>query len=148
MSAAEAVALALLLTLLAALVWTDLRHTLLPNKLVYPGIAAAFAAAPILPVDGYLDALIGGGVLFVPFFLLYLVQPRAFAGGDVKLIALIGIALGWRTGLLALALASAFAWVIVVPMLLIGRWKLRGTRIPYGPYLCAGTAVTAILAAT
>jgi len=148
MSAAEAVALALLLALLAALVWTDLRYTLLPNKLVYPGIIAAAAAAPLLPVDGYLDALLGGLILFVPFFLLYLAKPQAFAGGDVKLIALIGVALGWRTGLIALALASAFAWLIVVPMLLIGRWKLHGTRIPYGPYLCAGAALTAVLAAT
>ena len=65
MDAPEIAALAVLLSLLSLLAAIDVRRRILPNVLVYPGIVAALAAAPILPAGGYVGAVAGGVLAFV-----------------------------------------------------------------------------------
>ena len=67
-------------------------------------------------------------------------------GGDVKLAALIGFALGPVGGPVALVIAPVFASAVALPMLATGRWTLKA-RFPYGPYMCAAAALVAVLAA-
>ena len=145
MSPVEAFALAVLLALFVALAIIDLRHQILPNVLVYPGAAAALAAAPLLPADGYVTSLIGGVGGFALFAALYFARPGVIGGGDVKLAALIGFAIGFPEVIVALALAPLLVLVVAIPMLVGRRWSLQ-TRFPYGPYLCAGAGTMALLA--
>lgn len=70
---------------------------------------------------------------------LTLFRPGAFGGGDVKLTALTGFLLGWRLSWYAFAVSVFSAGVYVL-------WKLlrkevdRSSQIPFGPFLCLGTA--------
>ena len=144
MSLAESVALGGFLAYLLALAIMDLRTRLLPNVLVYPGVVVALAAAPILPADGYVSALVGGFAAFIVFALIYFfAAPGVIGGGDVKLAPVIGAALGIPYGLYALALGPLFIAVIAIPMIATRRWSLR-SRVPYGPYLALGAAVVAV----
>jgi len=144
MSEFEVLALAVLVGLLAVLTVIDLRHQILPNRLVLRGTIAAAVAAPLLPADGYLSGLIGAVVAFTVFAAIYYGRPGVIGGGDVKLAALIGFALGFPGALIALALAPVLMLVVAAPMLAARRWSLS-QRVAYGPYMAVGTATIAVL---
>ncbi len=145
MDPAEAAALAVLLALLSALALIDFRRQILPNLLVYPGILAAAAAAPVLPADGYIISLLGGVIAFVAFALVYFFLPGVIGGGDVKLAALVGFAIGFPDAIFGLALGTVLGAGVAIFMLAIRRWSLK-TRIAYGPYLCVGAGAVALAA--
>ena len=144
MSLGEAIALACLTGYLLTLAAIDLRTRRLPNLLVYPGVVAALAAGPVLPSDGYLNAVAGAAASFALFATIYFVAaPGVLGGGDVKLAPVIGAALGLPETLYAFALGPLGVALIALPMFALGRWTLR-TRVPYGPYLAAGAIGVAI----
>jgi leader peptidase (prepilin peptidase) / N-methyltransferase len=126
----------------------DLRHRLLPNRVVLPSLAAG-AALLVLPavLDGAWPALlrgvIGAGALFAAFLVLALVSPRGMGMGDVKLAAVVGLYLGWL-GWTAVVLGAAAGFVVqaVVAggLLATRRIGLRG-ELPFGPAMLAGAAL-------
>lgn len=144
MSVGEIIAITALVAVLAVLTVIDFRRSILPNRIVLPGAVLAAAAAPLLPAGGYLSALVGALTAFALFAVIYFFRPGVIGGGDVKLAALIGFALGFPAALQALALAPALMLAVALPMLLLGRWSLR-QRVPYGPYMAAGAATLALL---
>ena len=78
----------------------DLRHHLLPDRVVLPAIAAGavlLGLAAALEGDGaaILRAGVAAVVLFAVFLVLALISPRGLGMGDVKLAALLGLYLGW-----------------------------------------------------
>jgi prepilin signal peptidase PulO-like enzyme (type II secretory pathway) len=119
----------------------DLERRMIPNWLTVPGLAWVLAASPFLGWPRVADALLGillcGGIML----LLAVISRGAIGGGDVKLVAVIGAALGWRWGFGVLAFAQLCA-AIVAAFLLIGRRKSLQDALPFGPYL----AVFALLA--
>ncbi|HEX6988803.1 MAG TPA: A24 family peptidase [Bacillota bacterium] len=128
---------------LTAVTVTDLRSSLIPNRLL---VGAALLTAPLVmaaglqaPVDMVLGALVCGGLML----LVALLARGGMGGGDVKLSAYIGLVLGWRQGLVALAIGVLLGGLAGVSALVARRRGLRDA-IPYGPYLAAG-AVLALL---
>jgi leader peptidase (prepilin peptidase)/N-methyltransferase len=125
----------------------DLRTHLLPTVVVRPALAgvAVLAAASAL-LDDDLAALVRGGVaaavVFGFFFALWWVHPAGMGYGDVRLSAVLGLALGYLgwpelvTGIYAGFLAFA------VPGLLLAvlRRERRVLKEPYpfGPFLMVG----------
>jgi leader peptidase (prepilin peptidase)/N-methyltransferase len=135
--------------LAAALI--DLRHRIIPNRLVYPavvvfavGIVAAWAVGvDVSPVRAALALLAYGGALLV----LALVSPAGMGMGDVKLAGLIGMVLGtiaWKYVVVAAAGGALLGGVGGVVALLLGR--SRKDTIPFGPFLAAGAIVAALFA--
>lgn len=124
----------------------DLRTHRLPNAIVLPALAvtvALLAASCLLgaPWRALLRALTAGAVLFVLFLLLRMLGGGAMGGGDVKLAALVGVLLGWA-GWSAVVLGVLAAFLlggVVAVALLVTRRASRSTRIPFGPFLVAGT---------
>ncbi|MDQ1203822.1 A24 family peptidase [Microbacterium sp. SORGH_AS_0862] len=144
-------ALAVLSVVLAVI---DLRTHRLPNALVlpaYPFLLAALALASFARADlvAFLQAVAGGAIAFVFYFLLRLVQPRGMGGGDVKLAGLLGIALGylgWDALLLGLFAGFLLGGLFSVGLLL-SRRAGRRTRIPFGPWMLLGAWVVIGLSA-
>ncbi|HWM40420.1 MAG TPA: A24 family peptidase [Streptomyces sp.] len=131
----------------------DIRVRRLPDVLTLP-LAAATAAllglASNLPgADGsWVRAMLGGVALAGAFFLLFLVHPRGFGFGDVKLALTPGVALGWygwqpvlAGAFLGFLLFAAYGGVLI----LAGRAG-RKTALPFGPFLLLG-AVLGVLPA-
>jgi leader peptidase (prepilin peptidase)/N-methyltransferase len=147
----------------------DVRHHLLPNRIVFPSYAVAgvllltaafvqFAAGPAafqaIPegTAGFLGVpalriLAAGAVLWVFYFVLRMAYPPGMGFGDVKLAGVLGMYLGY------LGWAHVFAGTFAA-FLLGGLWSLglvaarRGTlksSIPFGPFMLAGAAAAMLL---
>lgn len=128
------------ISLLIALTMIDIDTFRLPDVLV--GILAATGLVKILvtaePV--FWNALIGavgaGGI----FFLIAYFYPDGMGLGDVKLVAALGIYLGFPAVFYAVFIASLFG-VLAGGINLLFRKKSLRDPIPFGPFLAAGAAV-------
>ena len=82
---------------------------------------------------------VGGGVVWAIRIIGQLaLRTEAMGFGDVTLMAMIGTMVGWQASLIAFFLAPFAALVITLIKLIFS----RDAMLPYGPYLCAGTAAT------
>ena len=126
----------------------DLRHRLLPNRVVLPalGVGAVLllgAATVNGDWDALLRALLGAAVLFAVYLVLALISPRSLGMGDVKLAALLGLYLGWLGwGALIVGGFAGFVVQAVLALVLLAtrRIGLRG-ELPFGPAMLAGAAI-------
>jgi leader peptidase (prepilin peptidase) / N-methyltransferase len=143
---------------LLALVWTagagvvlaqvDLAVHRLPDRVVFPSIAvvavaALLDAAVTASWDQLLRALAAGLAAFACAALVGLVSPRGLGLGDVKLLGLLGVLLGWF-GWPVLLLGVLLGFVVgagVSVVLLLGRRAGWRTAIAFGPSLLAGAAL-------
>lgn len=119
----------------------DLEHRLIPNRLVYPGMALALLLSPLWPGLGLLRALAGGAVGFIVLLIPYLLSRGGMGAGDVKLAALVGMVAGWPGALVAMFLAMVAGGAVAGPLLLLGLRK-RKDQIPFGPFLSLGAVAT------
>ncbi|WP_345770339.1 prepilin peptidase [Blastococcus saxobsidens] len=126
----------------------DLRHRLLPNRVIAPaaGITAALlvlAAVAEGSGEQLLRAVLGAALLFAVFLVMALISPRSLGMGDVKLAGLIGLPLGWLGwGAVLLGAAAGFVVQAVLALLLLAarRIGLR-SQLPFGPAMLLGAAV-------
>ncbi|SDC00527.1 leader peptidase (prepilin peptidase) / N-methyltransferase [Succiniclasticum ruminis] len=87
-----------------------------------------------LPITEHLTAALGGGLLF---FLLTVLTKGAIGGGDIKLIAALGMWLGLRP-LLSVIMYGFLSGGIAALLLLIIKQKKRHDYFAYGPYFALG----------
>lgn len=73
----------------------------------------------------------------LPLLGISLWRPGSFGGGDIKLMAVSGLILGWEKNLYAFFLAMTAAGLYSICMLVAGRIS-RKEGIALGPFLCAG----------
>lgn len=123
----------------------------LPSRLIRPswlvtgilvGVVALVLGEPSVALWGLIGFVGLGGY----YGLMRLVSPRAMAGGDVRLGALLGIALGpfGAPVLFASVLAAAVLGVLgMVPMRRSGTMIRR--RLPFGPFLVLGALVAVVV---
>jgi len=145
-----AILLAPFLGLLVAITVIDWRHKIIPNRLVYPAILVT--APYVLLADlagGGLDAPRAGiGFLAygVGLLIVALISPRGMGMGDVKLAALVGLALG-GLGLRFVGVAAGAGIVIggVAAIVALAAGAGRKSALPYGPAIALG-AVVAVFA--
>ena len=122
---------------------TDILERRLPNKFVLP-------AFPITWLGQILAGLFGAGYLnmlwallaaVITFSISLLINRLGLLGmGDVKLMTVMSLALGWYSPILpiiALGLSFLIAGLVAVVLLAVKRIKLGGS-MPLGPYLIAG----------
>ncbi|WP_369137818.1 prepilin peptidase [Modestobacter versicolor] len=132
----------------------DLAVHRLPRRVVLPAVAGcALALAVDAAVTGDGDALLlalgGAAVSWGLATLARLVHPRSLGGGDVQLLGLLGLVLGWSGwGVLATGVFLGFLAGAVGSLLLValGRAGWR-TAVPFGPPLLVGAYAALALAA-
>lgn len=116
----------------------------IPNEFVVAaliiGVFAFFAFSDM----SFLSRLAGGVCVSLPMLLITFLIPGAFGGGDIKLMAVCGLFLGWQLTLLSFFLAvlggGAYGgW------LLITKKKGRKEHFAFGPFLCAGMAAAVFI---
>jgi leader peptidase (prepilin peptidase)/N-methyltransferase len=93
------------------------------------------------PQPSILSGAICGGIGFIFFLVIFLINPRGMGLGDVKLAGLIGLAAGFPLGLVALFIGIIIGGVAAVVLLII-RKKGRKDVMPYGVFLGIGPIVT------
>ena len=115
----------------------DLKHRLVLNVLIVPAMVGTLLLHALPPSRETLTTLLGGAIGFAPFLLVALLRPGSIGGGDVKLAALVGLAVGFPQVLFALALGILAGGCAALFLLLTHRLGPKGT-IPYAPFLCLG----------
>ncbi|WP_461026577.1 prepilin peptidase, partial [Streptomyces sparsus] len=117
----------------------------LPDVLTLPlgaGCAALLGLAQLWPgaAGEWPRALLGGLVLTAGYYVLFLINPRGMAFGDVKLATAVGVALGWY-GWDVLFTGTFLGFVLGAGhgMWLVIRGRAgRRTPLPFGPFMVAG----------
>ena len=131
-----------------ALAVIDLDVQRLPDRIVLPAYAVGaglLGAVGILRGDvvslGLAAAGAGGAFLF--FLVLALAKPGGMGFGDVKLAGVLGLFLGFLgVQQLVIGFTAAFflGGVVGIALILLKR-SSRASRIPFGPWMLAGTWV-------
>jgi leader peptidase (prepilin peptidase)/N-methyltransferase len=129
----------------------DLDTHRLPNALTLPsyvvgGLLLLLPAALDSQWDSYLRAWLGAAVLYGFYLLLVVAYPAGMGWGDVKLAGVLGLYLGWLGwGTLAVGGFLGFLLGAVVGgVLMVTRRSGRKSKIPFGPFMLAGTLLAII----
>ena len=126
----------------------DLKHYLIPDKIVYPAIIIAgifnfqFSIFNQFSIFKFsiLSAL--GASLF--FLSLVLISKGKWMGlGDVKLAGLMGLVLGWPNILFGLFLAFLSGALVGIGLIIVGKKTIK-SQIPFGPFLAGSTILIII----
>jgi Flp pilus assembly protein protease CpaA len=133
-----------LLGALALVVVLDLRIRIIPDIITLPGLAYALGLAAVAVrsptvIEAGLGALVGGGVVL----LFAIVSRGGMGGGDIKLMAMLGAALGWRGALTALALSQVVGAVIGLGILVVRR-RRPARHLPVGALIAFFGAILLI----
>ncbi len=164
----ELVNITALSVLLMLAIWHDWRIRKIPNTVLLWGILTALILSLTPRGIGLMSALLGGLTGFLVFFLLYVF--KMVGAGDVKLIATVGLFVGWPETTkicVAILLAGgclAFAWGLytlnlitvlnnlragLTELMNAGRWpspgrplfsRVTSERVPYALAVGLGTA--------
>ena len=130
---------------LFALAWID-HHTMeIPDKFHIIIAACGVLAFFFGPAIGIKSHLIGIGVASVPMFIFMVIcllttGTEAFGFGDVKLMAAVGLFLGWQKTLVALFIGFIIGG-IYGSILLATRKKSGKEYFAFGPALCIGIGI-------
>ena len=128
----------------------DLRHKIIPDKLVFIFIffsvlsifinQTPFGKLLTLPS---LSHFIAGPIIALPFVLIwYFSKGRLMGLGDGKLIFGIGWVLGLMSGICALILSFWLGTIISLVLMFFYRNKMNmKTEIPFAPFLITGTLI-------
>lgn len=132
-----------LVSSLIVIFFADLKYGIIPDKVLFPAVAISFLYLFInhssLIINHFLAGL--GASLF--FLLLFLItRGRGMGFGDVKLSFLMGLILGFPNIIVSLYVAFLTGAIIGCILILWQKKRIRGTTIPFGPFLAIGTLIS------
>jgi len=119
----------------------DLKHFIIPDKVIFPAIAVAFiynlSNIHSLIYNAFPAAL--GVTLF--FLIIFLISRGKWLGfGDVKLVFFLGLILGFPSILVAFFLSFLIGAIIGTGLIVLGKKTLK-SEVPFAPFLVVGTFV-------
>ncbi|PIP22632.1 MAG: prepilin peptidase [Candidatus Nealsonbacteria bacterium CG23_combo_of_CG06-09_8_20_14_all_39_17] len=136
----------------------DLKHYIIPDKIIYPAIATSiifnfvifpasifFASGKehltnflIFNFHSFILSALGAAGFFLAIVLL--TRGKGMGIGDIKLAFLMGLFLGWMDILVALFVAFFSGAIIGIGLILLKKKKMK-SEVPFGPFLVAGTFI-------
>jgi len=146
------VPIAALVSMTIVLIFIDAEIQILPNVITYPGIVVGLAIGFLPPFDdsmmtadsllaSAIGAAVGAGfLLFVALAYKLVRRIEGMGFGDVKMMAMVGAALGWEGVFLVILVGSIIGTVIGVPVALRTEKRMQ-YPLPFGVFLGLGTLV-------
>ncbi|MBN2653838.1 MAG: prepilin peptidase [Nitrospirae bacterium] len=121
--------------------------TLVPDPFITPSLSSINLFQTQLPYgyqfiitglqNSIFGLLLGGGL----YYLIAILSRGGMGGGDIKMMAMVGSFMGWKAVLLT-TFCGSLAGSLLGIFLMIFRGKGRKTKIPFGPFLAAGSLIT------
>lgn len=143
----------LLLAILYPIAWEDAREKRIPNRwllyiLLCRGIlfTAELFFFPALRMENLKFTLFGGLVSGAVFYAAYVLSRHAIGMGDVKLVAVIGMCLGFGSTYLVM-IVSLILSALYGGSLVLRKKKGMKDEIAFGPFLALGTLVVLLIGA-
>ena len=124
---------------LAVLAAIDIKHRLLPNRILLPATAVVLVAQVAFYPEHAVAWLLAGPAAAAFLALPLIVRRDAMGMGDIKLALLLGSAVGW--GVFGAIVIGCVAMVPVAVLMLARDGSIRGATLPFGPFLAFGTIV-------
>lgn len=126
----------------------DFKWFIIPDGLTFTGIIVTLTyllsqtfVFDVLSQDILLQRVITAFVVFLFFFALYFFSGgRAMGFGNVKLVILLGLLLGFPKILPALFIAFAIGAIIGIILMLFKKKGIK-SEVPFGPFLVLGTFI-------
>lgn len=145
----NSVVYAVLCSSLVVITFIDLEFQIIPDRITLTGIPIGLIAGSFLLNDpfmraallGYRASIIGmiaGGGLF---YVIAVLSRGGMGGGDIKMMAMVGAFMGWKSVILTTFLGSLTGSVIGV-FLMAFKGRGRKSKIPFGPFLALGAVIT------
>lgn len=129
----------IMISVLIMLSFVDFDTMLIRDRFIILLLGCGIALIALHPEQLY-NSLIGSFIISVPLFLVaYLTKGIGY--GDVKLMAVCGLILGWQRIILAMILGAIFASLVALPQMITGK-KSGKDEMPLGPYLALGIVVS------
>lgn len=124
---------------LIVITFIDMDHQIIPDIITLPGIPIFFLAAVFVMEVPFYEALwgllAGGGILYlIAVTYAFLRKQEGMGGGDIKLLAMFGAFLGWKS-LIFIILVSSLTAAIVGVTIMVLRGKDMKYAVPFGPFL-------------
>ena len=137
--------LALICTLIL-ISFIDLDHRIIPDILSLPGIPFfmlfSVLTGQLTFIQSLTGILAGGGVLYLVGLIYYLLKKiEGMGGGDIKLLAMIGAAVGLKGVVFTIFTGSVLGTVVGIILMIYGRAIDTKLKIPFGPFLSAGAVL-------
>ncbi|MDD4873660.1 MAG: prepilin peptidase [Dehalococcoidales bacterium] len=147
-------------SLFLVIFFIDIERRLILNKIIYPGAITALIISIFLPylnfapaiaisehfadlgwATGIVGSLLGGAVGFGIFVLIALVSRGGMGEGDVKMVGIIGLIVGFPLIFVAILMAIVIGG-LVASFMIIARIKDRKQSIAFGPFLSIAAMAT------
>jgi len=130
---------------LVVITFIDLEHQIIPDEISLSGIVIGFICSFFLPGHTWLNSLLGillggGSLLLVAYAYQWLTGKEGMGGGDIKLLAMMGAFLGWKSILFIIFASSLIGSVVGITIMLVQK-KDSKLAIPFGPYLALGAVL-------
>ncbi len=135
---------------LIAISFIDIDHQIIPDVISLPGILVFLSAPFFLPemtlIRSISGVLIGGGILYSVALVYYLLKGQhGMGGGDIKLLAMIGAAIGPK-GVLFTLFAGSVLGTLIGGAVILNKKSPEGSpkrqiKLPFGPFLSMGAIV-------
>ncbi len=134
---------------LIVITFIDLDFQIIPDVITLPGIVIGFVAGSLLMPDPFtrysrlgfpasiIGFLAGGGL----YYAIAILSKGGMGGGDIKMMAMVGALMGWKSVILTTFLGSCTGAIVGV-FLMIFKGKGRKTKIPFGPFLALSALIT------
>jgi len=122
----------------------DFDHKIIPDVISLPGIvifASSFYFVPEMTLMNTITGILigGGGLYTVAWLYLLLRKSEGMGGGDIKLLAMIGGAVGIEGVVFVIFTGSLLGTLAGVMVMIWNKILNIRLEIPFGPYLSMGT---------
>ena len=127
----------LLISLCMIVSISDLLYTMIPNKILLFFLPLFLMLRLVNNPESWTSYLVGGLLGFIVLLVPAIIKPGSMGMGDVKLMGLFGLIIGWQGVIITLFISSLLGLLVGLTMIATKavQWK---QGIPFGPYLCIG----------
>ena len=131
------------ISMLIIVMVSDYHYMIIPDEvLIFFGLAIIIEKGIIYGISELPKVLLSGLIGFVIMFILkkfgdLIFRQESMGGGDIKLLGIFGIMLGWSNALLSIVFGS----FIGLPISLIVLNMKKTHIVPFGPFLSLGAIV-------
>ncbi len=132
-----------LISVLIVIFFTDLKSGIIPFGSIVVGLLIVILGLLIFPSDvSFINHFYSALGTFAAFMLLFLVtRGRGIGFGDVVYVFFMGFLLGFPKIILGIYIAFITGAVISLLLIFLKKKKIRGSTIPFGPFLVLGTVI-------